>query len=210
MHASVRCIGQLLVALKAAEEISRDTAWRQAGMAGDPALRAALLVQARQEAVHASAFSAALKVAAVDVMAPHGLLRALADYRARLDADLDAGRLGSSLLGLQVVFESLGAVALRPPESALSWRAAGLLPMRALLLRQEEAHHALGEAWLQRLAARGQLGSDGLEPSCRVYTALAEAALEQGIALFAGFPADQEAYWQVATARIQSIRTRHE
>ena len=110
-------IAQFLAGMLRAEEISRDVARRQALLAPDAAMRRFLALQSRQEALHAGAFRAALHLTSRRNRCPDALASALDRFAARLHADLDAGLLEGSLIGLQGVLEGIGAVALGAPRT---------------------------------------------------------------------------------------------
>ncbi len=203
---ALRRLAPLLAALRQAEAISRDVALAQSALAPAPALRQALRLQSRQEAMHAAAFGAALALAGRRAACPPRLERALAEYRRRLEADVAAGALAASMHGLQCVFECLGEVALQPPAGALARLGDRLLPLRALLLAQEEAHHRLGERWVARLGAGAEPADAAALAAARAaYPALAEAAVEAGVEAFGDFEADGRVFAEAARERLAGL-----
>lgn len=202
--APLRQIAQFLAGMTRAEEISRDVSRRQAAMAADPAMRRFLVLQSRQEASHARVFGAALRLTTRRSRCPGRLAGALSAFEARLYADLDAGRLESSLIGLQGVLEAIGAVALSAPMTELSAIGARFVPFRATLLRQEAMHHRYGRYWLARLAAGNGCAGDALHRSWREYADLGDAALSASVEIFEGFDIDQRTYLDAGRAAIRA------
>jgi hypothetical protein len=195
---ALRRFAPLLAAVKLGEQISRDVSLRQSRLAPLPSLRRALQLQSRQEGMHAALFGAALACLPRRVRCPPRVEGALAGYAARLHADLDAGCLCGSMVGLQCVFERLGAVALQPPAGALSRLGDRLVPLRVLIAQQEEAHHRLGEIWVPRLAPQ----EPALCATRRDYVALAEAVVEAALAEFDGCDADRRHFLESARAHL--------
>lgn len=196
-------IGPLLVALKLAEEISRDVSLRQAAIAPNAQLRRGLRQQSRQEALHAAAFDAALKFGSSRAQCPPGLVKALTAFSTRLHADLDAGALASSMVGLQCVLEGLGCIALRPCSGELLRLSDRLVPLRPLFLLQEEAHHRLGEIWVPRLAnERASRGRVELSVARQTYVELAEAIVDAGLFAVADYEGDRQHYLKATRAHL--------
>jgi hypothetical protein len=195
---ALRRLAPLLAAVKLGEQISCDVALRQARLAPLPSLQRALERQSRQEAMHAALFGTALACVGHGVRCPPRVARALAGYAASLHADLDAGRLCGSMVGLQCVFERLGAVALQPPEGALSRLGDRLVPLRALIAQQEAAHRRLGEIWVPRLARQ----EPAVSATRRQYVALAQAVVDAALDELDGFEGDRRHYFESACAHL--------
>src|SRR5207237_799148 len=117
-----------------------------------PPLAHALRAQSRQEALHAAVFAAVVDLVRDEAACPEPLQRALDAFAARLHADLDAGALAASMLGLQCTFEGLAGVALRLPPGEMQALGAQFLPLIHLVEQQESAHLRLGEIWTPRLS----------------------------------------------------------
>jgi hypothetical protein len=184
-----RRVGAIFAGLERGEQISCRAARRQAALATDPKMQRALLIQARQEQMHADAFSAVRRLLPRSAdRCPLPLSAALDAFEARLHADLDAAALGSALFGLQGVLEAMATAILRSPSGMLGVRAATLLPFRGLLLRQEEGHHRLGSYW------RAQPGCEPAANSREEYLYLAEAILLAGTDIVDGFETDRQWY----------------
>lgn len=198
-----RGIGPLLVALKLAEEISRDVSLRQAAIAPNAQLRRGLQQQSRQEALHATAFEAALKFGPQRAQCPPGLIKALNAFSAQLHADLDAGALATSMVGLQCVFEGLGCIALRPCSGELLRLSDRLVPLRPLFLLQEQAHHRLGELWVPRLAGgSASPGCAELNAARHTYVELAEAVVDAGLFAVAGCENERQHYLEATQTHL--------
>ena len=73
---------------------------------------------------------------------------ALDTYRRHLAHDLERGHLVSTIIGLQIVLEGLGALTLAHINLALSRYGARFAPYKRLLEQQEDTHHAFGCRWL--------------------------------------------------------------
>jgi hypothetical protein len=195
-------IAQFFAGMLRAEEISRDVARRQALLAPDAAMRRFFMLQSRQEALHAGVFRAGLHLASRRNRCPDALASALGRFAARLHADLDAGSLAGSLIGLQGVLEGIGAVALGAPRTELSSLGARFVPLRSVLLRQEAMHHRAGLRWLARLCAERNGDHAAVQDSQRDYADLGFAVVEAGVEIFQGFAVDQRLYRDDAKAAI--------
>ncbi|MEJ7931098.1 hypothetical protein WG922_14065 [Ramlibacter sp. AN1015] len=191
-------LGPLLAAIARAEAISRDVALRQSRLAPAPLARA-LAQQARQEAAHATLFGAAAAALPGGARCPPRVERALQAFRVRLERDLDRAELAGTLVGLQGVLESLACVALEPPPGELARLADRLVPLRLLVLRQEDAHHQLGERWIGRLVSDP---AQALAPARLAYTALAADLLDAGLAELACLAGDAPHYRTAIATRL--------
>ena len=200
--AAANRLAPLLVAVTTFEEMSRDITRRQSTLAPTPGLARALLRQSRQEAMHAALFHGALRLTGVRADCPPRLADALAQCRSRLEDDLDRGDLASSMLGLHCVLEGLGGVALQPPAGDLGRLGDRLVPLRALVLKQEMAHQHLGELWVERL------GEDraALQRACRSYVEIAEGVVEAGLAAFGGYAMDRAMYLAGSREHLDRLR----
>lgn len=200
---ALRRLAPLLWALKLGEDLSRDVALRQAALAPTPQLARALGLQSRQEAVHSMLFGAALRCLPRRSTCPPRLEAALAGLGARLHADAEAGRLGATLIGLQCVLEGLATAVLQPVEGELSRLGGRLVPLRPLILHQEEAHHWLGEVWVPRLAGpAGEAAALACAAAGRDYAALGEACL----AAFNATDAERAHYAGASRAHLAAVR----
>ncbi len=177
MSLSHGSLAPLLATITQAEEISRDVAARQALLA-PPRLARALRHQSWQEAGHAAVFRNALGCLPGSARCPPALRQGLSAYAARLHADLDRGALAASLVGLQSVLEGVGTVVFQAPPGLLARAVDLLVPVRALILHQEQGHQRLGEVWAARLLP----DADALGSMAHAYEEQAQALLEAGLA----------------------------
>lgn len=149
-------IAHALDVLMLGEQLAHECAQRQAPLAAAPNIRRFLALQARQERFHARIFRQIVlaldpraRLATMD--SPAG--QAMARFRERLAADLQARDLPASLVGMQLVLEGVGAAMLKDIDHALGRRGDRFAALRHTLRRQEEAHHAFGLHTLERLTA---------------------------------------------------------
>ncbi len=204
---ALRRLAPLLWAVKLGEDLSRDISLRQAALAPTPPLARALGLQSRQEAVHSMLFGAALRCLPRRSACPPRLQAALDEFGTRLRADAAAGRLAATLVGLQCVLEGLATAALRPVEGELSRLGERLVPLRPLILHQEEAHHRLGEVWVPRLAGpAGEAAARSLAAAVRDYAALGEAVAEAGLATFDSRAAEHALYARASGEHLAEVR----
>lgn len=175
----VQRLAPLLCVVQRCEELARDVSMQQAAVAPMPRLARALRHQSRQEAFHSNLFQAALQCIPGRHRCPARLGNVIAGYQSRLQADLRAGDLLGSMFGLQCAFEGLAAVALQPPPGPIAAVCDRLIPLRALILRQEEAHHRIGHWWTARLAADGSPRASGLDGYVDLAREVAEAGLQE-------------------------------
>lgn len=205
-HRSMRrAVAAMFSGLRAAEELSRDIAGRQAALAQQAKMRRFFEHQAAQEAVHAGIFDISLRLLAPHARCPDRLASALAKFRARLDADLRDARLGDSIVGLQGVFEALGEVALRPAQGGIAAFASRFVPLRSVLFEQERMHQRYGRYWLMRIAATDERVRSRLAQVHAEYIAHGENLLAASIEIFDAFPLDQHRYLADGLAAIRSL-----
>lgn len=201
----MRALGPIMIAARRTEEIARDVARRQSDLAPTPALRHALLQQSRQESAHAAGFAAASAYLG-PATAPHRMLQALEQLGARLHADIDAGDLGSSMIGLQYVLEGLGSIALEPPPGELARIGDKFVPLREMVLHQEQGHRRLGEVWVPRIAATvTERQRSRMEAAGRDYAAIAHSVVEAGLPLLADLNTDYAHYERMSRAFVTSL-----
>jgi hypothetical protein len=192
----------LLRAARDCERMSREVSWRQSRLAPAP-LAAALRAQSRQEAAHAALFDSALTFVPRGRPCPGPLQRRIGEYGRRLHADLDAGRLVESLIGLQCVFEGLAAVALEPPDGELTRMGERFLPLYALVQHQEAAHQRLGTVWVSRLSPQG---GSAVAAAWHGYAALAEGLVEAALEAFDGATEDRDDYSRRTRDKLATLR----
>ncbi|MBA2352869.1 MAG: hypothetical protein H0V78_14110 [Burkholderiales bacterium] len=194
-------ISRVFAALGEGERSARDAARKQADIAPDGKARRFLLAQARQEAFHAWVCDGAVHWLAPDSAGasalPAAVKRALRRYAERIGTDLAEREFTRSLVGMQVVFEGLGAVVLGKLDIGLSKHGKRFAPLRRILLRQEDAHHEFGVRCLQRLIA-SDAERAGLGAACAGYCELSDADLRACSELFGDFDAEIAEYIEQA------------
>ncbi len=163
--------------LEEAERLALHAASGQAAIVRDPRAARFFALQARQEAFHARVFATTAAFLAPGPVIAHPGEAALAAYRARLDGDLDAGDLWTSVVGVQVALEALGAAVLGEVEERLVRHLPGLVPLHRVLARQEAAHHAFGLRLVERAAVRGELAAPQVRAAVAHYRPLAVGLL---------------------------------
>jgi hypothetical protein len=177
VRSRARELARAATLLEEAERLARHAASAQAAIARDPRAARFFALQARQEAFHARAFAAAATFLAPGATLTHPGGPALAAYRVQLDRDLDAGDLGSSVIGFQVALEALGAAVLGEVEERLVQQLPALAPLHRVLARQEGAHHAFGLRLVARAAARRELAAPQVRAAVADYRPLAGGLL---------------------------------
>jgi len=177
VRSRARDLARAATLLEAAERLALHAATGQAAIACDPRAARFFALQARQEAFHARVFAAAATFLAPGATLAHPAGPALTAYRARLDGDLDAGDLWSSVVGLQVALEALGAAVLSEVEERLARHLPALAPIHRVLARQEAAHHAFGVQFVQRAADCGELSAPLAQAAAGDYRSLATGLL---------------------------------
>jgi len=168
-------IARLLTFLEHGEGMAHDCAKAQAVLSEDPGTRRFLLSQAKQEAMHARVFQAAIAWLAPKHLRDAPFLPALEDYRRSLEDALSRRDLMEAFLAEQVVLEGLGEAILTRIEQGLVKRAAPFGPLRRILLKQEETHHGFGRRQLQRGIERGETDVKDLRQRAQRYLALTDA-----------------------------------
>ncbi|MGH8750093.1 MAG: hypothetical protein ACREUV_00135 [Burkholderiales bacterium] len=188
-------IADFFRALALGERLAQDCARRQSDFALDPKMRRFLKRQAQQEAFHALVLEGAGVVMDSRRNTATPLIHALQAYDARLESDLDARRLASSLLGMQVILEGIGAVVLEKMDLSLSTQhSPRFVPFRRLLLQQEDMHHAFGLRTLEQIIADDPEQMAALRAAARDYLPLARNLLFACSDLFAHFDSNAEDY----------------
>ena len=168
-------IARLLTFLEHGERMARDCAKAQAALSEDSGTRRFLLSQAKQEAMHAGVFQAAIAWLAPKHLRDAPFLPALEDYRRSLEDALTRRDLMEAFLAEQMVLEGLGEAILTRIEQGLVKRAAPFGPLRRILLKQEEAHHGFGRRQLQRTIERGETDVKDFRQRAQRYLALTDA-----------------------------------
>ncbi len=112
-----------------------------------------LRVQSRQELMHARLFQSALLWLNPKSIFSHKQHVILEKMEEKMQRSLGAPRsegniLNESMIGLQIIVESLGESALEELETLLAHYSFGLANIGTLVLNQERSHHAFGEHYI--------------------------------------------------------------
>ena len=167
-------IARLLTFLEHGERMAHDCAKAQAALTEDTGRRRFLLSQAKQEAMHAGVFQAAIAWLAPKHLRDAPFLPALENYRRILEDALARRDLMETFLAEQVVLEGLGEAILTRIEQGLVKRAAPFGTLRRILLKQEEAHHGFGRRMLERAMAEGRADAKALRCRAKRYLVLTD------------------------------------
>lgn len=187
-------VARLVAVLARGERLAHECASRQAAFTTFPKAARFFHAQARQEHMHARGFDVALgflgasKTPSTPADVPFERLRQ------RLEQDLRRGDLPASVIGMQVLFERLGAQTLKRLNFDLPLHAKCFGPLRDLFARQEEAHHAFGTRFIEAGLARGTLEPGRVREAAAAYRYLVGETLDACAALFAELGADRERY----------------
>lgn len=187
-------LGLLLSIMADGERIARDCAIRQARAAEDARSQRFFAAQARHEHFHAILFRQAAKRLGTRGRghADHSL--GLRRYARQLDVAMEAGRWSDVVIGQQLVLENLGELVLSKLDREMAKRGAGFERIRALVLRQERAHHRFGTQWIQARLHDGRIRPAEMRDGVERYVALADRVLMDVAGLLEGVEADAEAY----------------
>jgi len=182
--------------LEAGERLALRAAAGQATIARAPRTAQYLRQQARQEAAHARVFAgvAAFLAPAGGLAHPAGPL--LAAYRARVDRDLDAGDLWSSMVGVQVALEALGRAVLEEVQASLARHLPVLAPLHRVLSGQEAAHHAFGVRCVRQALESGDFPAARLRAARGDYRVLAGGLLAASVEMLGESPAPYAARFE--------------
>lgn len=193
--ADERCHAAALFAIhRRGEVIAARCAAAQADLPCPPPLRRFYVRQARQERFHARVYESAIRwvrpkgpgqVPAAAAM--HAYQRLLDDAAARRDA-------GELLLGNQIILEALGEVELERIDDGLERRGLGFKRLRRIILAQERAHHATGEAALEALIESNGLRRGALRARAVDYLTLIESIFDDTAPLFEYFAQDVDTH----------------
>ncbi len=189
-----RQIARLFNFLLQGEQLAFDCATRQAQLFQQTAASRFLLSQARQEATHVRIFKAG-----IGILAPRGVGEplgkvAMARYRSLLGSALDKGEQAESLLGMQIILEGLGDIALHRISAGIPARGLAFHRVRQLLVVQEDAHHRFGLRQFQNLMALQPDEADTIYRRAEDYLALAEELVCSIRPLFEYFDEDPRDY----------------
>ena len=186
-------LAKLLSIMAEGECIARDCAMKQAS-AADPRSRRFFNAQARHERFHALLFSQAAKrlVPRTRDQAFHS--PGLRQYALCLDDAMGAGRWNEVVIGQQLVLENLGELVLSKLDQEMTVRGAGFERTRAIVLRQERAHHHFGTQWIESRLRDGRIKAVDVRDIAGRYIDLADCVLKDASGLLEAVDADVEAY----------------
>jgi rubrerythrin len=190
-----RQIARLFDFLLLGEQLAFDCASAQSALFDDAASRKFLRNQARQEKFHYRVFKSG-----IGILAPKGVTATpgkteMQDYRRLLEEALQCGDRAETLLGMQVMLEGLGDVALRHIGAGFEPRGLQFLfrRVRHLVAGQEDAHHSFGLRRLQSLSEDEAL-RQALVTRSQDYLELLDRLLDSVAELFDFFDEDPEIY----------------
>lgn len=115
---------------------------------------------------------------------------AMQTYERRVDAALARGDAAECLMANQIVLEALGEVELEKLDAGIERRGLGFRRLRAIMLAQEQAHHATGEAALEALIESELATRGALRRRATGYLELIDAMLVETAPLFEYFNQD--------------------
>ena len=189
-----RQIARLFNFLLMGEQIAQDCAARQSRLFKDPGAKRFLKAQARQEGLHAKIFKAG-----IGILSPRGIGEPIArkqmhQYQAMLDTALQRGDALESLLGMQVIFEGLGEVALTRISAGFASRNLAFERVRKLVVGQEDAHHHFGLRHFQQMSMANKDVLPGLRQQGQLYLEVLDDMLLALEPLFDYFDEDPRDY----------------
>jgi GNAT superfamily N-acetyltransferase len=187
-------IAQLLTFLEHGERLAHTCAKAQAALVLQNDQRLFLLGQARQEAMHAIVFRAAIAWLSPRYFSAVPVLPALEEYRKMLYDALSRKDLIETLLAEQVILEGLGQAILTRIEAGLVKRGAPYGRLRRMLLHQEDAHHGFGRRMLESAMANGETDVVTLQRLAQDYLGLTEQMVLALADLFASIAEDPSAW----------------
>jgi len=139
-------ISRLFAFLLQGEQLAFDCASKQVELFTDKHSKKFLKNQARQERFHCQVFKSG-----VGILTPRGVSnipgeKEMRTYRQLLTEAWERGDKAESLLGMQIMLEGLGDVAVNHISAGFDYRNVGLMcrRVRHLILGQEDAHHTFG------------------------------------------------------------------
>ncbi len=189
-------ISRLFAFLLQGEQLAFDCAKRQSVFFTDTWHRRFLANQARQERFHAAVFRSAS-----GMLTPKGLSaipgkREFEQYGMLLSECLQRNDSMGSLLGMQILLEGLGDVALNHIDAGFELRGIDGMCQRVryLILGQEDAHHQFGINTFQNLLGEESEISAQLRQQCQDYLELIEQLMESTKELFHYFDENTDLY----------------
>lgn len=187
-------VARLVAVLARGERLAHECASRQAAVTTSAKAARFFCAQARQEHMHARGLDVALAFLGASKTPSTPADASFERLRQRLERDLDRGDLPASLIGLQVLFERLGAQTLERLNFDLSPQAKWFGPLRDLFARQEEAHHAFGARFIEAELAHGMLELGRVREAAADYRHLVGEILDACALLFVELGVDRSHY----------------
>ena len=188
-------ISRLFAFLLQGEQLAYDCASKQALLFDDKPSQKFLKNQARQERFHCQVFKSG-----VGILTPRGVSnipgkKEMQAYGQLLTEALERGDQAESLLGMQIIMEGLGDVAVKHISAGFDYRDIGFMcrRVRHLILGQEDAHHAFGVQRFNSLYA-DQPMPDHLIQRSQDYLELLESLMHSVSELFEYFDESAELY----------------
>lgn len=190
-----RQIARLFDFLLQGEQLAFDCASAQATLFDDRASQKFLRNQARQEKFHYHVFKSG-----IGILAPKGISGTpgkleMQSYRRLLEAALRRGDRAETLLGMQVLLEGLGDVALKHISAGFETRHLQFLcrRVRHLVAGQEDAHHSFGLRRLDALMQQPEL-AEAMRQRSQDYLELLDRLLDSVAELFDFFGEEPQCY----------------
>ena len=141
-------IARYLSFLLSGEKVAHHCAARQAKLCGNDQAKCFLIKQSRQERFHAATFQSAFLW-----LTPRGVTnpakKQMQQYESLLKNATENNDLFSSVVGLQVILEGMGNVALSHFDHGIEQRGIGYQKIRKAILAQEDSHHEFGLHYLK-------------------------------------------------------------
>ena len=195
LPAERRQIARLFDFLLQAEQLAFNCASRQIRLFEDTASQNFLRNQAKQEKFHYRVFKSA-----IGILAPRGIagtpgIKIIRQYNRLLEEALVHGDQAETLLGMQVLLEGMGNVAIKRIDSGFEPRNLDFLccRVRHLISGQEDAHHGFGIRRLQQ-CLDGAPAPGRLITRSQDYLELLEQLLVSVADLFDNFDEDPRDY----------------
>lgn len=198
-------IAELLALLEQGERIAQEAARQQARLAlsqGMPQYATFFRQQARHENFHAYLFHKASNwLNSKHRQSPNSQLEKLQNT---ISASLTSGNLAESVLGVQIVLESVGNLVLNGIDCRMRQYRFGLNKIRKTILAQEAAHHAFGHEKLLTLQQRHPSQGIKISQLSAQYQELVHDLFDASAGLFECLDADIAIYKSVIDTELSS------
>jgi len=167
----------------------------QASLASNKVMNKFFSVQARQEAHHALIFEKAFSW-----MRPKHFQRlqysSLNYFENKLQKSLSENNLGESIIAQQLLFEGLGEITLEKLSMAADVRGLGFQRIRNTILKQERAHHAYGEKYIDDVLNVQDSNIGTILVQCREYLELLHTTLHEMNFVLEYYGHNSESFYQ--------------